>query len=32
MRLIGGIPVPRINLRAWINHPNRSDSGVAVRV
>jgi hypothetical protein len=26
MRLIRGIPVPRINLRARINHANRSDS------
>ena len=26
MRLIRGIPVPRINLRARIDHTNRSDS------
>jgi hypothetical protein len=26
MRLIRGIPVPRINLRARINHANRGDS------
>jgi hypothetical protein len=26
MRLTGGIPVPRINLKAWVNHVNRSDS------
>ena len=26
MRLIGGTPVHRINLRARINHANRSDS------
>ena len=26
MRLLGGIPVPRINLKARINHVNRSDS------
>jgi hypothetical protein len=30
MRLIRGIPVPRINPRARINHANRSDSPRAV--